>query len=285
MFLYKKRKNAYISELEKLCQKLSKTNNYRIFLANSLNVNNGDTKYFKKSSKMYSRIGIKDFISSNDKEFAFVQTLIIIFHELQHKKQNDQINNGTASPEMFYDAISIFENRDYYEQNYKIDLRELDANYVGINNAYEYLLINHPEINAFEMIKRYMMDHSFFSEYTEDIEKLNSIEEINNIFEVMIKSISFKLKTMERCAEDRFFNSILSFWDDTGINPIATLIEATNCSELNVNFLSDKIVGIITRDLNPEYLPLFERNHISIETLDDVMNEIKEYLREDPGLP
>lgn len=291
MFLKLADSKTYFKELKKLFEYYSQKKNISIHFKNNSIIGSGETKFNKDPSKENIKIGKKNYFIQKDPQYAFVQTLITLFHELQHVEQDEDLRDGTASPEMFYDAIATFENRGYYIKNYCYDKRELEAHISGINYAYSYLMESHPEINVFHYIKRYVEERSIFQDYSDEISKANTIEELNQfVFDRMIEDRKYLPKDVELCVDkngklDDFTNPLETYCYDNYVNLKADLIEIKLLGTEDVNFLSDKIVGIITRDLNPEYLPLFERNHIPMETLDDAMNEIKECLKEDPGLP
>ena len=291
MFVKLSKAKQYLQEFIEFTNGFSEEYGITVKLRPDLEIGEGETKYFDVPASVPIGIGVNNYLLQKDPAYTFVKTIITFYHELQHVKQNEDLRNGTASPEMFYDAIATFENRGYYIKNYHYDKRELDAHVSSINYAYSYLMEFHPEMDVFYYVKKYVEERSIFQDYSDEISKANTIEKLNQfVFDKMIEDRKYLPKDMELCVNengklDDFTNPLEKYCYDNYINLKANLIEIKLLGTEDINFLSDKIVGIITRDLNPEYLPLFERNHIPMETLDDAMNEIKECLKEDPGLP
>lgn len=79
----------------------------------------------------------------NDKS-VYVAALIAIFHEFHHVKQFYDIKKGTAEYEIAISLLASQNNKEFYDENYKNLPYELEAEMIGVMNAYRYLLEKNP---------------------------------------------------------------------------------------------------------------------------------------------
>lgn len=280
MFILNKRMREVSKELKQICRAFSKNQHVKVVLDRTIKITDGETDFNNYFQTKKIKIGIKGIKTEKDPEYVFVQAMIILYHELQHVEQNNQIWNETATPEFFYNALATAKNGDYYLQNYNYDLRELDANYVGIHMAYERIKKEYPEINTFENVKKYMLNHSFFRDYVKEIEKAEDMEDLDkNIFEVMAEEFPFVTKKIERCTfevskdhqPDEFLRPFTNYCNENNINYPDILARAKGHSE--ANFFSDKVIGTVMLGIYPKYQELAIKNGIPIEPLNQVLNE------------
>lgn len=279
MFFKIKENHSNLKKLKEIVKTISKSYHFKIRLTVRKPSDFGRVFFDDNMKNIQVQIGVMDYLFQKDPTFNFVRSLIILYHELQHVKQNEDIQNGVSSPEMFYNVIAISKNQDYYLQNYNFDLREMDANYVGIHKAYERIKKEYPEINIFENIKKYMLEHSFFQDYFPKIKMASTMEEIDAIFDEMLERIPQIPKSIERCTSeiskshkpDEFLKHFTDYCNEHDINYPNILIKAKYHSD--ANFLSDKVIGRIMLDKYPEYQELAIKNHIQVDPLDKILEE------------
>ena len=72
-------------------------------------------------------------------EQKFIDTLIALYHECAHMHQYDALNTGDGDEVLMALTITDNINRAYYLTNYTNNLRELDADLTGIQQAYQFL--------------------------------------------------------------------------------------------------------------------------------------------------
>ena len=295
MFLKVQKNNYYLKELKEISKDFSRMYNLDISLTPDLDLDFGVTNFNNNLKTLNILVGTKNYLFQNDPEYIFAQTLIILYHELQHYEQNNLVYKGNATKELFFNTISSnMKNRDYYNQNYHYDFRELDANYVSIHKAYERIRSQYPEINALNMIKKYMLNHSIFKEYIKEIENVFSMEELDQfVFEPMFDRLPSIPKTIDRCSSekskyhtpDEFLLPFQEYCNDRDIYYPDLLMRAKCNTSENINFLSDKIIGTVMTHLHPEYEELLKKNNLKEQSLDEVMQELRNLAYEPPGRP
>ena len=283
MFFKIKENHSNLKKLKEIVKIISKSYHFKIRLTVRKPSDFGRVFFDDNMKNIQLQIGIMDYLFQKDPTFNFVRSLIILYHELQHVKQNEDIQNGVSSPEMFYNVIAISKNQDYYLQNYNLDLREMDANYVGIHKAYERIKKEYPEINVFENIKKYMLEHSFFKDYFSKIKMASTMEEIDAIFDEMLERIPQIPKSIERCTfeiskdhkPDEFLKPFTDYCNEHDINYPNILAKAND--HLGVNFFSDKVIGTVMVGLYPEYKELMKKNGLEEKSLDEIIKELREF--------
>lgn len=146
-------------------------------------------------------IGVGGLYYDNDKvhDLDYVYLVVECYHELHHVKQFENMQNNVNESNVT-DCISYFANRSnnpfYYHHNYFRNINEIEAEYVGINNAYVYLsalydsdiaeklvvnYVNDKSYSVFSREPRYFVDSSFFKKFT-------SLSGINNALDDVYES-------------------------------------------------------------------------------------------------
>ncbi len=126
----------------------------------------------------------------NDKS-VYVAALIAIFHEFHHVKQFYDIKEGTAKPQIAISLLASQNNKKFYDNNYKYLPYEIEAEMIGVMDAYRYLL-KKTDNNAFQAVKNYIKskithEDSRYKQRGFNLSKINSIADIESIFKKNIQ--------------------------------------------------------------------------------------------------
>lgn len=136
-----------------------------------INIGNGETPNTLNNKKVKIKIGIKElknrFFSKEVDDILLTKGIVCIYHELQHYIQMTEYFNQTKVIDtdnlyMLTNFIACIGNYDGYynpdngSYNYWRNPREINAEYEGIVNTYEYLSVLYDEDKAKGMILDYI---------------------------------------------------------------------------------------------------------------------------------
>lgn len=154
--------------------------------------------FFNKGKEIH--IGIKELKGVFNNEVSdIILTKIIIntYHELRHSFQqrqyysktpilNENINNSFINYLACVGGYWGYYNNSINPRNYFTNPRELDAEYNGIKNAYDYISILFSEEKAEKMILNYLNSKIGIQYYIEIREPINNISKIEELFKKAI---------------------------------------------------------------------------------------------------
>lgn len=288
----------YRKELKQIMKTMSNDIGVKIRFDKMMAIGDGYIEYNKNYTPKQICIGIKDIYDKKSFYDLFLFSLVVIYHESYHFKQNKMIHNGTASIAIISNGIATFHNQKYYKKNYKFDIMELEADNYGIHMAYNRLLRDYPEINAIQHIKSYMKTRPFYEDYHDQIDQVKTIDDIDLILDQVFKNLPDQRKSLD--TTDDFVVLINKYWTNTGINIMALLVQTENAiqelkeddpekwQDLSINFLCDKTVTAFTLMKVPEYQIFFDNIKEHIPTPDMIVQEFQDIIREKEeikGLP
>lgn len=195
------KKKEILSKTEQLIESLN-VYPYKIILDYKLNIGNGYCDNYYDSNKEI-HIGVKElkgFFNIEIQNELFVKLVVNIYHETQHYYQQRNFftdaNLTEQDPTFFYNYLACIGNSyGYYNPelnpyNYYNNIRELDAEYSGIQNAFDYLQAIFTKEKSESFIINYVSNRLKNTYYISVNEPISTLEEINNIF---IKNIRLNL--------------------------------------------------------------------------------------------
>ena len=147
-------RNETLDELNILTTQLSQQHNILYELNPNEHINTEKSRYnqngFVKNieigiSELYNTQSLRHPINPPVSEFNFAWAVLNTFHETAHCKQKNQLFRqkqlSQNSQKQLIQDIACAASEDYYwmNRNYKINLNEIQAEYYGIQSAYDYL--------------------------------------------------------------------------------------------------------------------------------------------------
>lgn len=192
------KKKEILSKTEQLIESLN-VYPYKIILDYKLNIGNGYCDNYYDSNKEI-HIGVKElkgFFNIEIQNELFVKLVVNIYHETQHYYQQRNFftdaNLTEQDPTFFYNYLACIGNSyGYYNPelnpyNYYNNIRELDAEYSGIQNAFDYLQAIFTKEKSESFIINYVSNRLKNTYYISVNEPISTLEEINNIFKRNIR--------------------------------------------------------------------------------------------------
>ncbi|MBQ9302758.1 hypothetical protein [Butyrivibrio sp.] len=212
----------------------------------------------------YDTKEIKIFVDKGKLKIAckgeFVLLTVALFHELRHAYQYKEMLLNTASVEILCSHLASSDNRDYYLQNYKYDLAEIDAERFGVIHAYDYLRKIYPDKESFELVLEYL--HSK-KEKRDTLYLLINVDSISN--EDSLRKAFDEVYEKAKCQEYSLLD--VSYLIRRTKDPAAQYIVEHDHEDIYYRFLDmknklerDKIYTAVYIHEHPEYKYLIENN-------------------------
>lgn len=186
------RKKLIIAHIKKLCKDFY-INDFKIILDYKLNIGNGYCDNYYDSNKEI-HIGAKElkgFFNTEIPNELFVKLVVNIYHETRHYKQQANLFENTIQYDkyIFYNYLACAgSSYGYYNPiinpyNYYNNIRELDAEFSGIKNAYVYLSTIFTSQEAENLIVNYVNNRLKNTYYISMDKSASSLIEIATIFD------------------------------------------------------------------------------------------------------
>ena len=121
---------------------------------------------------------------------SFTKALVALHHENEHIFQLQGVLKGYMQKEIAVDILSVQNNIYLYQDNYSNMYYELKSEEKGVIDTYFYLEEHHKEVNAFSLVKEYILNQIKMGDVRyagKGFEQCNNIEEIFTCFEEHIK--------------------------------------------------------------------------------------------------
>ena len=192
------KKKEILSKIEQIFESLN-VDPYKIVLDYKLDIGNGYCDNYYDSNREI-HIGVKELKSFFNTEIpneSFVKLVVNIYHETQHYYQQKNFFENTNLTErdltFFYNYLACVGNPfGYYSpklnpHNYYNNIRELDAEYNGIQNAFDYLQTIFTKEKSEDFIINYVNNRLKNTYYISANKPISTLEEINNIFKKKIR--------------------------------------------------------------------------------------------------
>lgn len=262
-------KKQAILRLTDLTDELS-NENWRFQLENAFPTTFGQTHDDIVKKKQNVEIGTYQiqqtkFLSKvNDKHF--VESLITLFHEHQHTIQYDDYQNDNCDEQLAYSHLAIHNNKSYYEENYKIMLTEIDAEYNGVKNAYRYIANEFSSEIANRLINDYL--HEYRPYIINDI-AISNESDIDDIFETAYNKATVHQRWLSSYQSD---DEIIKFLKE---NPE---YEKPFNKTFDNGYKRDKFIAAVELYYHPEYRDFYSSP--AIKNLN-----VKNYLEKKRELP
>lgn len=199
----KMKRNDILSKIEQIIEEID-IGIYRIILNYDYNIGNGYCDNYYDSDKEI-HIGVKELKSIFNKEIPnelFVKLIVNLYHEIQHYYQQLAFfeNNQEKDESLFYNYLACIGNgQGYYNPeinpyNYYNNVRELDAEYMGIKKAYNFLITIFSEKEAEQLIVNYFNNRLTQNYYISSDKPVSSMAEINMLFTKTITVNQHKIR-------------------------------------------------------------------------------------------
>lgn len=192
------KRKTIIAHIKEIC-KNSNIDNFKIILDYKLNIGNGycDNYYDSNREIHIGAKELKGFFNTEISNELFVKLVVNIYHETQHYYQQKAFFENTNLTEQdliyFYNYLACIGNPSGYynpelnSYNYYNNIRELDAEYNGIQNAFDYLQTIFTKETSESFIINYVNNRLKNTYYISINKPILSLEEINNIFKRKIR--------------------------------------------------------------------------------------------------
>ena len=216
-----------------------------------------DNDLFTNKNTRMLYLGCAEMITKKLDHQIFTNSLIVLFHEVEHFNQLIDIKNGKACEEILFSNLATHDN-EFYELNYRHFYTEYDAEHIGVVQAYNYITLNYKEIDAVECIKNYFIEKkNVYGNYMSEIISIKTIEDIENLFDSYLNDIKNTIKSVKCSTKGspvhEFFDAMRSnpqIYDQReGITSGNVYIESCNN-----NLDSDKFVSMIILNKHPEFI-------------------------------
>lgn len=220
-------KNQDILKLLKDIFIKEKIKDYTLVLDKKLHIGNSYLEnYYDTNKEMH--IGVKELKGVFNRDVSdklLVKAVISIYHEIRHYYQQldffekYKCVNDERIKEFFYNYLACLESSNGYyltPHNYYNNPREIEAEYIGVIKAYNYLCIIYLEKEVENLIVNYInakIDYQYFIHINNPV---SSIQEIDIIFKNTINSCRQKKRIYDvNCInEDKSIKYIQSINDD-----------------------------------------------------------------------
>lgn len=192
------KKKVIIAHVKEICKNLN-IDNFKIILDYKLDIGNGYCDDYYDSNREI-HIGVKElkgFFNTEIPNELFVKLIVNLYHETQHYyQQRNFFENANLTEQdltFFYNYLACIGNSyGYYNPelnpyNYYNNIRELDAEYSGIQNAFDYLQAIFTKEKSESFIINYVNNRLKNTYYISVNEPISTLEEINNIFKRNIR--------------------------------------------------------------------------------------------------
>ena len=196
-------RNETLDELNLLTTELSQKYNIPCKLKPNMSINCAESVYNRNGFVTTIDIGVSEIynapkslrhpINPPVSEFNFARVVLNTFHETTHYKQKNQLfrqnvlsQNGQRQ---LIQDIACAASEDYYwmNGNYKINLNEIQAEYCGIQSAYDYLCEEFDNIPAahHEQILLQVVNYKMknFTYFVNQEKPFDSLDEVYNAFD------------------------------------------------------------------------------------------------------
>lgn len=195
----------YFKKLKQLEQKIKSEMNCTIGHNGKKPNDDGVTETdLTQTSKRKIEIGTSEyrFFKNRHNPKTFTTSLVCLFHERAHLEQIKNLSNDINITSSF---LATQYNKYYYRNtNYKNLPFEIDAEQTGVNDAYDYIKENCPELDAFDCIKSYI-DYKISkgdARYKDrGFDNCKSIDDINdafdNVYEKALNKVELDTKNLE----------------------------------------------------------------------------------------
>ena len=187
-------KKQSLNKLNELCKQLS-NEKWSFYLDPYLPTTSGETHDDITKHNSTVLIGVSQiehtnlFKTINDTNFT--EALVTLFHECRHTQQFDSFSNQNSSDELAISHLAAHNNISYYRENYQNMTSEIDAEYFGVKNAYDYIQTEYSTEIANDLINDYMYKHR---PYIISQNHIYDISDIDTIFESAYNKALHKTK-------------------------------------------------------------------------------------------
>ena len=250
----------YKKQLLNLSKALSQQDHFNYSFTNKLPCGKGMTNdHISKSNRLIT-IGINNL----NTETKFVHTLVTIFHEHTHAMQFNELQQNDTDDYSLMNHLSCHNNQDYYEQNYKYFITEIEAEYNGVTNAYNYLCQNKSIDEANSLITEYLKNSCRYN--TESV-CITSQQDIDGIFECAYNTAIHKTKWLSSYKSD---DEIIKFLKE---NPD---YEKPFDKTFDDGYERDKFIAAVELYYHPEYRDFYFSPAIKNLHIEDYLQKTRE---------
>ena len=253
-------KHKWSKEINQICETIFDGSSYSYVLDKKHLYNYGKTYDDINTQDKLVTIGIQGLSTPN----AFTTCLVTIFHEYQHTKQYVEYQQNNADIYKLMNHLSCHNNQDYYEQNYKYFITEIEAEYNGVTNAYNYLCQNKSINEANSLITEYLKNSCRYN--TESV-CITSQQDIDGIFEYVYNKAIHKTKWLSSYKSD---DEIIKFLKE---NPD---YEKPFDKTFDDGYERDKFIAAVELYYHPEYRDFYSSPAIKNLHIEDYLQKTRE---------
>lgn len=239
-------KNQDILKLLKDIFIKEKIKNYTLVLDKKLHIGNSYLEnYYDTNREIH--IGVKELKSVLNRDISdklLVKAIISIYHEIRHYYQQldffekYRCINDERTKAFFYNYLACLgSSNGYYltSYNYYNNPREIEAEYIGVIKAYNYLCIIYPEKEVENLIVNYINDKIDYQYFIHIDNPVSSIQEIDNIFK----------NTINNCRQKKRIYDVNYINEDKSIKYIQSINDdfVLQVNDINNGILQDELIA------------------------------------------
>lgn len=239
-------KNQDILKLLKDIFSKEKIKDYTLVLDKKLHIGNSYLKnYYDTNREMHIGVKeLKDVFNRDVSDKLLVKAVISIYHEIRHYYQQldffekYKCINDERIKEFFYNYLACLgSSNGFYltSYNYYNNPREIEAEYIGVIKAYNYLCIIYPEKEVENLIVNYINDKIDYQYFIHIDNPVSSIQEIDIIFK----------NTINNCRQKKRIYDVNCINEDKSIKYIQSINDdfVLQVNDINNGILQDELIA------------------------------------------